>query len=50
MIRELQSLALDVELMERPKKKMRRRSELLEEAEAALTGASVDIEATENPE
>jgi hypothetical protein len=37
LIRELQSLALDVELIEKPKKKLRRRSEL-EEAEAALTG------------
>ena len=39
LIRELQSLALDVELIEKPKKKLRRRSDLLVEAEAALSGA-----------
>ena len=38
LIRELQSLALDVELIEKPKKKLRRRSELLAQAEAALSG------------
>jgi DNA-directed RNA polymerase subunit beta len=42
LIRELQSLALDVELMERPKKKLRRRSELLVQAEAALSGVAAD--------
>jgi DNA-directed RNA polymerase subunit beta len=42
LIRELQSLALDVELMERPKKKLRRRSELLMQAEAALSGVTAD--------
>jgi len=46
LIRELQSLALDVELIEKPKKKLRRRSDL-EEAEAALTGVLAE---TENPE
>ena len=42
LIRELQSLALDVELLEKPKKKFRRQSELLTEAEAALTGAGTE--------
>jgi DNA-directed RNA polymerase subunit beta len=42
LIRELQSLALDVELMERPKKKLRRRSELLIQAEAALSGVTAE--------
>ena len=49
LIRELQSLALDVELIEKPKKKLRPRSEL-EEAEAALTGVMRDVEATESIE
>jgi DNA-directed RNA polymerase subunit beta len=49
LIRELQSLALDVELIEKPKKKLRPRSEL-EEAEAALTSVMTEIEATENIE
>ncbi len=40
LIRELQSLSLDVELMEKPKKKLRPRSDLLEQAEAALSGAA----------
>ena len=49
LIRELQSLALDVELIEKPKKKLRPRSGL-EEAEAALTGVMRDMEATESIE
>ncbi len=44
LIRELQSLALDVELIEKPKKKLRRRSESLLGAEDALTGATADLE------
>ena len=44
LIRELQSLALDVELLEKPKKKLRRQSELLVEAEAALGSAGSDSE------
>ena len=44
LIRELQSLALDVELIEKPKKKNRRNSELLMEAEAALAGAGAEVE------
>jgi len=54
LIRELQSLALDVELMEKPKKKVRPDTELLEQAEAALGGVdldtdvvAVDVKATE---
>ena len=43
LIRELQSLALDVELMEKPKKKDRHNSELLMEAEAALAGAGAEV-------
>ncbi len=57
LIRELQSLALDVELMEKPKKKMRPNIELLEQAEAALGGVdldadvvAVDVEAAEETE
>ena len=57
LIRELQSLALDVELMEKPKKKMRPNIELLEQAEAALGGVdldadvvAVDMEAAEETE
>ena len=38
LIRELQSLALDIELLEKPRKKLRRQSERLVEAEAALSG------------
>jgi DNA-directed RNA polymerase subunit beta len=45
LIRELQSLALDVELIEKPKKKLRRRSELLAQAEAAFSGIAVQSEA-----
>lgn len=44
LIRELQSLALEVELIEKPKKKLRRRSELLVQAEAALSGAVAEAE------
>ena len=44
LIRELQSLALDVELIEKPKKKSRGNSELLMEAEAALAGAGAEVE------
>jgi DNA-directed RNA polymerase subunit beta len=47
LIRELQSLALDVELIEKPRKKLRRRSELLERAEAALGGAALEPEPAE---
>ncbi|MFQ5928167.1 MAG: DNA-directed RNA polymerase subunit beta [Acidobacteriota bacterium] len=47
LIRELQSLGLDVELMEKPKKKLRRRSELLMQAEAALSGAAAELESSE---
>ncbi len=47
LIRELQSLALDVELIERPRKKLRRRSDLLERAEAALGGAALEPEQAE---
>ncbi|MGH9341539.1 MAG: DNA-directed RNA polymerase subunit beta [Acidobacteriota bacterium] len=48
LIRELQSLALDVELIEKPKRKLRRRSELLVQAEAALTGAgTADVQSVE---
>ena len=43
LIRELQSLALDVELIEKPKKHFRRRSELLI-AEEALSGATTETE------
>ncbi len=49
LIRELQSLALDVELIEKPKKRLRPRSEF-EEAEAALTGVMSDMEAAESIE
>ena len=45
LIRELQSLALDVELIEKPKKKLRRRSELLAQAEAALSGVPAETPA-----
>ena len=44
LIRELQSLALDVELIEKPRKKLRRQSELLTEAEAAFSGAGTGNE------
>ena len=43
LIRELQSLALDVELIEKPKKQLRRRTELLI-AEEALSGAAAEAE------
>jgi len=48
LIRELQSLALDVELIEKPKKRFRRRSErseLVAQADAALSGVPVEREA-----
>ncbi|HSR53662.1 MAG TPA: DNA-directed RNA polymerase subunit beta [Acidobacteriota bacterium] len=45
LIRELQSLALDVELIEKPKRRKRRRK--LSKAEAALSGISADREADE---
>jgi DNA-directed RNA polymerase subunit beta len=45
LIRELQSLALDVELMEKPKKKLRRNVEAFEQAEAALGGVDLDTDA-----
>ncbi|GAB4250661.1 MAG: DNA-directed RNA polymerase subunit beta [Acidobacteriota bacterium] len=38
LVRELQALALDVELIEKPKKKYRRRSEALKRAEQVLGG------------
>ncbi|MDA2934092.1 DNA-directed RNA polymerase subunit beta [Acidobacteria bacterium AH-259-D05] len=44
LIRELQSLALDVELIEKPKKQLRRRTELLMQAEEALSGAAAEAE------
>ena len=44
LIRELQSLALDVELIEKPRKQMRRQSRLLMEAEKALSGATAEVE------
>jgi len=44
LIRELQSLALDVELIERPKRRLKPRSDLLEQAEAALAGAGAEAE------
>ena len=44
LIRELQALALDVELIEKPRKIIRRRSEPLMEADAALAGAGAEIE------
>jgi DNA-directed RNA polymerase subunit beta len=50
LIRELQSLALDVELIEKPEKKLRRRSELLEEAESALTDVFKHLETAESVE
>ncbi|MEE8349618.1 MAG: DNA-directed RNA polymerase subunit beta [Acidobacteriota bacterium] len=43
LIRELQALALDVELIEKPKKTLHRRSELLI-AEEALSGAAVEAD------
>jgi DNA-directed RNA polymerase subunit beta len=48
LIRELQSLALDVELIERPKKKLRRRTDLRDEAEAALSGALAEPESADS--
>ncbi len=42
LIRELQSLALDVELLEKPKKRLRKKSDALEEAEAVFAGVAVD--------
>jgi len=48
LIRELQSLALDVELIERPKKKLRRRSDPRDEAEAALSGALAEPESADS--
>ncbi len=48
LIRELQSLALDVELIEKPKKKLRRRSDVMMRAEAALSGAAADSGGSES--
>ncbi len=45
LIRELQSLALDVELIEKPKRRLRRRSEMLLRAESALSGLTAPSEA-----
>ena len=42
LIRELQSLALDVELIERPKRKMRRRPRQLMQAQAALSSITTE--------
>jgi DNA-directed RNA polymerase subunit beta len=42
LIRELQALALDVELLEKPKKQLRRRSEVLLEAEKVLSGVTAE--------
>ncbi len=55
LIRELQSLALDVELIEKPKKKLRRRSEAMMVAESALAGpesegGAAQEEAEETPQ
>ncbi len=50
LIRELQSLALDVELLEKPKKRLRKKSDALEEAEAVFAGVSVDSEEAGEPE
>ena len=47
LIRELQSLALDVELMEKPKKRLRRKSDALEEAEAVFAGVSAELAETD---
>ncbi|MCZ6768464.1 MAG: DNA-directed RNA polymerase subunit beta [Acidobacteria bacterium] len=44
LIRELQSLALDVELIEKPRKIVHRRSEMLVEAEKALSGAPAETQ------
>jgi DNA-directed RNA polymerase subunit beta len=49
LIRELQSLALDVELMEKPKKRLRRKSEALEEAEAVFAGVAAELAETDDP-
>jgi DNA-directed RNA polymerase subunit beta len=42
LIRELQALALDVELIEKPKKPFRRRSKVLLEAEKVLSGVTAE--------
>ncbi|MEE8583957.1 MAG: DNA-directed RNA polymerase subunit beta, partial [Acidobacteriota bacterium] len=42
LIRELQSLALDVELIEKPKKKLRRRPRPLMQAQAALSSITTE--------
>ena len=42
LIRELQALALDVELIERPKKQPRRSTAVLLEAEKVLSGATAE--------
>ncbi|MDA2928997.1 DNA-directed RNA polymerase subunit beta [Acidobacteria bacterium AH-259-O06] len=47
LIRELQALGLDVELIEKPKKQLRRRSELLMQAEAALSSVAAEMESSE---
>ena len=44
LIRELQSLALDVELIEKPRKKLRRRLDLPDKAEAGLDVAVTEVE------
>jgi hypothetical protein len=44
LIRELQALALDVELVEKPKKKLRRQTDALESAESILAGGLLEGE------
>ena len=50
LIRELQSLALDVELIEKPRKKLRRRSGAQENSEAGLDVAVPEAEVVAEPE
>jgi DNA-directed RNA polymerase subunit beta len=45
LIRELQSLGLDVELVERPRRRFRRRSETREAVESMVTGAPEPMDA-----
>ena len=49
LIREIQSLALDVELIEKPRKRLRRRSEGQGKAEDALELAVNEVEAVAEP-
>ncbi len=50
LIRELQSLALDVELIEKPRKKLRRRLDAEEKAEAGLDVAVTEAEVVAEPD